>query len=218
MIGIIITIFIILVLAVIMEISATALRLTGLDIHTARFQALSALTGTGFTTREAELIMNHKQRRIIIMTLMVIGPIGFLSILSSILIVTKEKVVIFQLLSIAVIAFLIMRITKSRRLMVFFHRMIEKQLKKRKYPRRVVLEEVLQLNENYGVCEIKIDEYSPVLNKSLVESDFKEKDCLVLAIERQGNLIPVPKADDIVKKDDILVVFGPIKNISSYAK
>ena len=41
-------------LALITEVSATALKLTGLDIHTSRFQALSALTGTGFTTRETE--------------------------------------------------------------------------------------------------------------------------------------------------------------------
>ena len=77
MISLFLILFIILLLALIMEIAATALKLTGLDIHMARFQALSALTGTGFTTKETELIMKHRQRRGIIMALMVIGPICF---------------------------------------------------------------------------------------------------------------------------------------------
>lgn len=40
-----------------------ALRLTGLEESRANFQALSAVTGTGFTTRESELIMADPRRR-----------------------------------------------------------------------------------------------------------------------------------------------------------
>ena len=36
-----------------------ALEATGMERIKARFQALSAITGTGFTTREAESIVNH---------------------------------------------------------------------------------------------------------------------------------------------------------------
>ena len=41
------------------RVFAVALRLTGLPEHSARFQAISALTGTGFTTSEAEMIVNY---------------------------------------------------------------------------------------------------------------------------------------------------------------
>jgi len=53
------------------RIAAVAMRLTGLPEAQARFQALSALTGTGFTTSEAELIVNYPVRRKIVTFLMV---------------------------------------------------------------------------------------------------------------------------------------------------
>ena len=48
-----------------------ALMMTGLDRRKAFFQALSAFTGTGFTTREAERVVNHPTRRTIVSWLMV---------------------------------------------------------------------------------------------------------------------------------------------------
>lgn len=65
------------------RIAAVAMRLTGLPEAQARFQALSALTGTGFTTSEAELIVNYPVRRKIVSFLMIIGNLGLVSVLST---------------------------------------------------------------------------------------------------------------------------------------
>ncbi|QNO15651.1 hypothetical protein HYG86_13130 [Alkalicella caledoniensis] len=54
-------IFVFLVFA--MEVGAIALKITGMEIGNARFQALSALTGTGFTTKESDVIIKDKMRR-----------------------------------------------------------------------------------------------------------------------------------------------------------
>ena len=43
--------------------AAVALMMTGMEKKKARFQALSAFSGTGFTTKEAEFVVNHPQRR-----------------------------------------------------------------------------------------------------------------------------------------------------------
>ena len=43
-------------LIIIVEIATVALHMTGLDIKSSRFQALSAFTSTGFTTKEAESV------------------------------------------------------------------------------------------------------------------------------------------------------------------
>ena len=59
------------------------MRLTGLPDNVARFQSLSAMTGTGFTTRESELIVNYPIRRRVLMTLMIIGNLGLVSIVST---------------------------------------------------------------------------------------------------------------------------------------
>ena len=44
-------------------IGSLLLEKTGLDRSKARFQTLSALTGTGFMTAESEDIVNHTKRR-----------------------------------------------------------------------------------------------------------------------------------------------------------
>ncbi len=218
MIALFITVFIFILLAVIVEVATTALRMTGLDIRTARFQAMSALTGTGFTTKESELITDDRQRRIIVMSLMIIGPIGFVTILTSILLSAREHVMLYQLLALAILAFLLLKLSKSRKLMSIFHKAIEASLKKRHYPRKIVLEEVLQLDENFGVCEIKVDKHSKIADKTLAQSDIKEKGFIVLAIQRGEELISVPHANDKILIDDILVIFGNLKHLRDFAR
>jgi len=200
-------------LALITEVSAIALKLTGLDIHTSRFQALSALTGTGFTTRETELIMQHKNRRYIIMFLMVVGPIGFIAILSTVLFTAKRYFALPQMAMLLVLTLIIFRFTKSKKFMVFLHRLIERQLKKRDYPRRIVLDEVLKLGKECGVAELKIDKNSAYKDKTLDQTGIKNKGFIVLAIERNEEFITVPKASDKILVEDVLVVFGNISKL-----
>ena len=68
---------------IIVRIASTIMRLTGLPDNVARFQSLSAMTGTGFTTRESELIVNYPIRRRVLMTLMIIGNLGLVSVVST---------------------------------------------------------------------------------------------------------------------------------------
>lgn len=68
------------------RLAAVALRLTGLPEQNAKFQAMSALTGTGFTTTEAEMIVNYPIRRKIIAWLMIFGNLGIVSVLSTLMI------------------------------------------------------------------------------------------------------------------------------------
>lgn len=50
-------IFAILISFIVVRIGAVAFELTGLEWSIAKFQALSCFTGTGFTTRESELVL-----------------------------------------------------------------------------------------------------------------------------------------------------------------
>jgi len=68
------------------RIAAVALRLTGMAEDMARFQALSALTGTGYTTAEAEMVVNYPIRRKIATWLMIVGNLGIMSVLSTIMV------------------------------------------------------------------------------------------------------------------------------------
>jgi len=70
----------------VIRIGGVALQQTGLPVDVARFQALSVFTGCGFTTTESESIVNYPVRRKIALGLMVIGNIGLVGMLSTIVV------------------------------------------------------------------------------------------------------------------------------------
>lgn len=67
---------------IIIEISTLILESTGLAKQVARFQAISLLTGTGYTTSEAELITKHPVRRKVAEILIIFGAIAFAVIIA----------------------------------------------------------------------------------------------------------------------------------------
>ena len=75
------TFAVILLSVLIVRAGAIALRLTGLDEKTANFQALSAFTRAGFTTRESESVVSHPQRRTIVSWLIVLGNAGIVAVI-----------------------------------------------------------------------------------------------------------------------------------------
>ena len=70
----------------IVRVASVALRHTGLPEVSARFQALSAISGTGFTTKEAESEVNYPVRRKIVMLLMVIGNLGVVTVMATVVV------------------------------------------------------------------------------------------------------------------------------------
>src|SRR4030042_6186578 len=68
---------------IVVRIGAIAFQLTGLEWSLAKFQALSCFSGTGFTTKEAELITGNKQRRKIASVLMVLGNAGLVIMIAT---------------------------------------------------------------------------------------------------------------------------------------
>jgi hypothetical protein len=75
----------ILISALVVKVGTVALTMTGMDRRKATFQAKSAFTNTGWTTREAELIMAHDQRRRIVGAMMALGYAGFASVIATLI-------------------------------------------------------------------------------------------------------------------------------------
>ncbi|WP_053347867.1 hypothetical protein [Peribacillus butanolivorans] len=73
-----------LIIGLVIEISVTLLKLTGLKNTVARFQVISMLKGTGFTTDEPKSIIDHPVRRKISMFLILFGAFSLAVIISSI--------------------------------------------------------------------------------------------------------------------------------------
>lgn len=70
-------------------IGSIALEATGLERAIARFQALSALTGAGFTTSQSELIVEHQARRKIISYLILLGNTGIMAFILLVILYTR---------------------------------------------------------------------------------------------------------------------------------
>ena len=70
---------------IVVHIGGTAWRLTGMSPYAALFQSISALTGTGFATQEAETTMHHPLRRRVLVTLMFTGHLGVVSLASAVI-------------------------------------------------------------------------------------------------------------------------------------
>src|SRR3954471_13367896 len=77
------SIYLVIIIAVI-EIFVILFRLTGLKVEVSRFQVISLMTGTGFTTGESELILGHPVRRKLATFLILFGAFSLAVIISSI--------------------------------------------------------------------------------------------------------------------------------------
>ena len=209
--------FIILIfLALLVEILSIALKVTGLDIEKARFQVISIITHTGFTTRESELITQHPTRRKIVQVLMLVSYVTtatFISIIISALRNHQDFIFFAVVAGIALIITIILFRNKS--IISRVEAVIEKQLIKqmKNHIKTRTVEEVLKLNDEYGVAEFIIDDNIPLLGLTLKNSGLKQNYIQVLNIDRGSHMVHFPKNDFIFRLGDKVVVYGLINNI-----
>ena len=204
-------------LILVVEIATIALHMTGLDIKSARFQALSSFSLTGFTTKEAEEVVNHRQRRKIIMVLMVLGLITWATLISFIVnAIINARQLIPSLVQIAVILSVLLfmlLLARHRPFIKAFRNKVAQYLEHRTPLKGRSIDEILRLAEDYGVAQISLGKDSKNVGLTLKETNLRERDILVLAIERDKKIIPAPHANDILKEDDVLICYGKLKNM-----
>jgi len=205
----------------VVKIATIALKMTGMDEKKAHFQALSAFTGTGFTTRDSELILDNNIRRKIIMVLMILGNAGLITVITTIVISFGRSNVLPFLLNVGIVLIVIIvlyKISANKGVTKFLNDKIESGLEKSPPFRRRPIEEIVRIAKNYGIAEVNINKHCQDLGKTLSESSFRENDILILAIERENSVIPAPKATDQINIDDTLICYGKLSNIEMIIK
>jgi hypothetical protein len=172
------------------RIASTALTITGIPRHVARFQARSAFTGVGFTTAEAEQVVHHPVRRRIVMSLMLMGNIGVITIASSIILSftrsqSSQQASVRLVLLVAGMLFLLW-LANSRRFDSYLSRLISRVLHRwtdidvRDYAA------LLQISGNYGIHELHVQEGDWLAGKTLGEMTLRDEGAAVLGIYRPG--------------------------------
>ena len=213
------TLLVILVSFLVVRAGAIALMRTGMDREKASFQALSAFSRAGFTTRETELIMNNPKRRGIVTWLIIIGYAGIVAI-----IVTATSSIAtssgYQLpISVAVLilgVYIIYRLMKARGWTRRWDSFIEKRLIKASVIDEPMVEDLLRIREGYGLLRVMITLESPYIGHSLFELNDPSSEFLVIGIERGTEWISHPRSQTKIKEGDRLVVYGVLASIKEY--
>ena len=198
--------------------ASIALMMTGLEKHKARFQALSAFSGTGFTTKEAELIVNHPVRRKITRWLMIMGNAGIVTVIvtaTSSFATSAGYQLPLNIVLLILGIFLIYKLASSRGFGRKWENFIEKKLIKSSGFEESTTEDLLHFIEGYGLVKKIIPEESSMIGQSIAKLELNKMGILVLGIEREKSWIPTPKANEILKSYDRLIVYGPLDALKS---
>ncbi len=204
----------ILVSFLVVRAASIALMMTGLEKKKARFQALSAFSGTGFTTKESEAIVNHPRRRQIIRYLMISGNAGIVTVIvsaTSSLSTSRGYQLPINVLILIVGVFLIYKIATHKKFARRWESFIEKRLIKSPAFEEAATEDLLHFLEGYGLIKKIIGERSPLIGTSLKDGHLRERGVMVLGIERGKNWVPIPKASEIIQAGDQIILYGALK-------
>ena len=195
------------------RIATEALALTGLSRTSARFQARSAFTGTGFATAESEAIVKHPLRRRIIMWLMFLGNAGFITVISSLVLTFVSTSspedglsrLFYLLIGIGVLWLL----ATNRAFNRILTRLVRKALRRwtdldlQDYAR------LLHFKDKYQVTKIEVEEDNWLANKKLKELRLTDEGIAVLGIERRDRIyIGAPYGNTYIYPGDTLIVYG----------
>lgn len=212
-----------LVSLLITRVATVVLTLTGLSRESARFQARSAFTGVGFTTSEAESVVNHPVRRRVVLLLMLFGNAGLVTIVASLLISftrAEQSTAAWQrlgLLLAGLFAFALFATSKvvDRALSSLIARFLGRftDLDVRDYAG------LLQLQGGYGVVELEVSEDHWTAGRTLENLELRREGVAVLGIERPaGSFEGVPRGASVIRPGDTVVVYGKSRHLSRLAR
>ena len=198
------------------RLATGALIATGMPPEIAAFQARSAFTGTGFTTTEAENVVNHPVRRKVLATTMLVGNLGTPTLVVSVLVGligpgpgdTPERLVVGvgSLLALLVVLNL-PPVTGA------LERLGERYARRRLTPAvGEELRELVDVGDGWVVAEVEVTRRPELGPRSLRGLDRALPDLRLLGVRRAdalgGHLLAEPPEDLDLAAGDALVVFG----------
>lgn len=195
------------------RVATVALTMTGMSLDHARFQARSALTGTGFTTSEAEAIVTHPARRRIVMLLMLVSGAGAVSVLGALILsfapvdstsggLTRAGVIVAAL---GALLGLSRNVAVDRALRRGIERFLRRHtdLEVRDYAA------LLHLRGQWRVAQIPVEVDDWIASRPLGRLRLPDEGVAVLGVERaEGAWIGAPGEDTQLGVGDIVVLYG----------
>jgi ABC-type multidrug transport system fused ATPase/permease subunit len=203
---------------VITRLATTALAMTGLSYEAARFQARSAFTGTGFTTRESEQIVNHPVRRKIITLLMIVRSAGLITILLSLMLSfgleTDSTVYVWRLSFILIGVLFLLWLSSNKIVDRALNRVMRSALKRWTKLDVQDYASLLNLASGFTITEMHVDPDDWVAGTTLAQCRLSDEGVTMLGIQRaNGDYVGVPKGDTDIFVGDRLLLYGHVDSI-----
>ena len=206
------------IILVVIEIIAVLFTFTGLKKHIARFQVISMLTGTGFTTGESELIIDHPIRRNLGAFLILFGAFSLAVIISAISSILSDEFFTMKIGYVAGVLVLFLFVLKvgkvKNRISVFFKRELERNFDLQD----LTIKDVFLTEENDYIVEIPLHSSSTMIGGKLIEKLNSEEDINVLLIKRGEITIRKNRLNTDLQAGDFILMFGDKEVIRSRFK
>ncbi|MEH6904620.1 hypothetical protein V7103_10485 [Neobacillus drentensis] len=208
------------IITAVIEIYVVLFRLTGLKLEVSRFQVISLMTGTGFTTGESELILGHPIRRKLATFLILFGAFSLAVIISTISNFLSDDLRLNHILYIAGAVILVFGVLKLARvqtmLAIFFHKQMKQNVELGDLPIR----DVFLTDKNDYLLNLHIYTNSFLVYKSLnqVIKEHEQLEFVVLFIKRGEVKIRRDIYNEKIHEGDQLFLFGEKGVISDFFK
>ena len=202
----------IIMILIIIEFAAIAFNLTGLNKEASRFQAVSLVTNTGFTTTEAELIVRHRTRRKIAYFLMITFYVSLPVLITLLIMILSAGFNLNDLLIIAGFGLLYLLFFRNPKFLAFIETIIKNFIIKHDIVPASSIEDLFDLKGNYKIVKT-IMENKELAGKKVSDLKLNNIDITILAIERGNKLFKTVRGNDTLEIGDKLILYGNLQSI-----
>jgi uncharacterized membrane protein YphA (DoxX/SURF4 family) len=197
-----------LIIALVIEIAVVLLNLTGMKTKVSRFQVISMLTGTGFTTDESKVIMDHPVRRKIGAFLILFGAFSLAVIISSISNILANDLRIKELSYICIGLVILLTVLHTPWIKKKASNKLEDEIEKHYQLYERPIKDVLYLNEDDLVTDLVVEEDSKLIGQKIENIISRDDDISILFIKRGKVQIRRGLYDSEIREGDQLFLYG----------
>ena len=194
------------------KLATGALIATGVPPESASFQARSAFSGAGFTTAEAENVVNHRVRRRIIGTTMFVGSLGTPTLVLTVLVgfiapgpgSTTERV----LVTVSGV-FLIFMAVFNRPVQNWLQKVGQRYVQRRLEPALATERiDLLTLSDEFSVQAVRLEKTPEETVRSLRGLAQAFPDVTVLGVRRGQTYFGEPPVDIHLEEGDEVILYA----------
>lgn len=208
---------------IIIEVFSAIFSIEGIQIDKAKFQIISIITGTGFTTHESELMLVTKRRRKLTQIMILFSYIFNISIVTTIVnvFISSGDTNIWEVemgIALTIMNFILLLIlNKASKVRNAFDNFVKKIAikvrKKRANP--------ISIYDYYGdkiIAEVTLVKINQKISNANIVNLKEKYNVDLLAIRRGENTISDISKINMIQENDILLVFGEPKRIKNLFK